>query len=218
MPRSRLWYDLNYGVSFVGMTLGFSLRTEGRRHIPPRGPALVIANHQSFLDPLVVGLAARRRLRFLARKTLFRHAALAWYMSSLNAVPIDQDGTGIDGLRVGVKLLREGHGVVVFPEGSRTPDGSLHPLKPGIALLLKRAPAPVIPVGIAGAYDAWPIWRKYPIPAPLFLPPWKGTIAASIGPPIDPARLNALPREQLVAELLSVLQKMHARAERLRRK
>jgi 1-acyl-sn-glycerol-3-phosphate acyltransferase len=135
----------------------------------------------------------------------------------MNTVPIDQEGIGIDGLRVGVKLLHEGKGVAVFPEGSRTPDGRIHPLMPGIQLLIKRGAAPVVPVGIAGAYDAWPIWRKYPIPSPLFLPATERTIAASIGPPLDGRRLASLPREKVLNELFDALQTMHARADRLRR-
>ena len=121
---SPLIYETTYWVSMAAMTLGFSLRSEGRQHVPRSGPALLVANHQSFLDPLLVGLCSRRHLRFLARKSLFRHPGFAWLIRALNAVPIDQDGVGKEGIRIILEQLNAGQAVVVFPEGTRTPDGA----------------------------------------------------------------------------------------------
>ena len=154
----RLWHESLYLFSHMTMTLGFSLRLAGQRNLPP-GPALLVANHQSFFDPLLIGLAARRPRIYLARKTLFRNRFFAAMIRSLNAVPIDQEGVGKDGIRAILEQLQLGKAVVVFPEGSRTADGLMAPLRPGIHLLIKRTRVPIIPVGIAGGYDAWPIWR-----------------------------------------------------------
>ncbi len=74
-----------------------------------------------------------------------------------------------------------------------------------------------MPVGIAGAYNAWPIWRRYPVAAPLFLPPGPATIAVSIGKPIPSQHFADLPREQATQELFDEIQKMQSRAEKLRR-
>jgi 1-acyl-sn-glycerol-3-phosphate acyltransferase len=218
MDLSALWYELSRGVCAMGMTFGFSLRTEGRRHVPARGPALLIANHQSFLDPIVIAVAARRRPGALARKSLFRHPAFAWLIRSFNAIPVNQEGIGIEGLRVAIEVLRQGRVLMVFPEGGRTPDGNIQPLMPGIQLLIKRAAAPVVPVGIAGGYAAWPSWRHYPVPAPLFLPATERCLAVSISPPLEASYLASLPREQLLSALSAELQKARNRAERLRRK
>jgi 1-acyl-sn-glycerol-3-phosphate acyltransferase len=215
---SSAWYKQNFWACMAGMTLGFSLRTEGMCHVPAHGPALLIANHQSYLDPIVIALAARRRLRFLARKTLFQNRAFAWLLSSFGSVPIDQEGIGIEGLRVILRLLQENHAVAIFPEGERTYTGRLSPLRPGIHLLLKRCPAPVVAVGVAGAYAAWSRWRPLPLPAPLFLPPAPGNIAVSIRPPLEPRCLAALPRERLLTRLFDELQTAHDQADRLRRK
>ena len=218
MDLSALWYHANRCVCAAGMTLGFSLRTEGMRHVPGSGPLLVIANHQSFFDPVLIAVAVRRPVGALARKTLFRNPAFAWLIRSFNAVPIDQEGIGIEGLRVAVEILRQGRALLVFPEGGRTPDGLIQTLKPGIHLLIKRSQVPVVPVGIAGAYDAWPCWRPYPIPAPLFLPATKRSIAVSIGCPLRPRYLASLTRDQVLSTLSEELQKAHERAQRLRRK
>jgi 1-acyl-sn-glycerol-3-phosphate acyltransferase len=213
-----LWYEATYWVGMTGTTLGFSLRIEGRQRVPPTGPALLIANHQSYLDPLLVGLASRRHLVYLARKTLFRHPLFARFILSYDAVPIDQDGIGIEGLRRIGEQLQAGRAVIVFPEGERTGDGEMHPLRPGVHLLLKRNPVPVVPIGIAGAYDAWPRWRPWPVPAPLFLPAGKGTLAVSVGRPLDARRFQDWPRERVLTMLFEELHKRQARAEKLRRR
>jgi 1-acyl-sn-glycerol-3-phosphate acyltransferase len=212
------WYDTAYWACAFGLTLGFSLRTEGSRHVPRRGPALVIANHLSYLDPPLVGVAARRPLCALARKSLYRHAAFAWLLRSLHAVPIDQEGTGIEGLRVVLRLLQAGEAVLVFPEGHRSRDGAMRPLEAGVHLLIKRTKAPIIPVGIAGAYDAWPPGVNVPVPAPLFLPATARTVAVSIGAPLDARRYANMPRESALEELAGELRRAADRAERLRRK
>src|SRR6185369_12543889 len=121
-----------------------SLRLRGTNNMPKTGPALVIANHQSYLDPLLVGLCARRPLVYLARKTLFKNPILAALIRSLNAVPIDQEGVGKEGIRVILEQLSLGKAVVVFPEGERSGTDEMLPLKPGILLLIKRTQAPIV--------------------------------------------------------------------------
>jgi 1-acyl-sn-glycerol-3-phosphate acyltransferase len=205
-------------VSNTIFSLGFSIRWEGTHNMPAAGPALAIANHQSYLDPPAVGLASTRRLVYLARASLFRNPMFGALIRSLNAVPIDQEGVGKEGIKAILQRLLAGDAVLVFPEGTRSPDGTMQPLRPGIHLLLKRTSAPIVPIGIAGAYDAWPVWRAYPIPAPIFLPASKRTIAVSIGRPLDPEPFAAMPREEAMTELAKVLAEAKGRAERLRRK
>ena len=211
----REWWCL---IAFVAMTFGFSLRTQGGRCIPRRGPVLIIANHQSFLDPILLSLACPRRLIFLARKTLFQSSWFAWLLRSLGGVPMDQEGVAKEGLKAILSYLQAGEAVVVFPEGMRTADGQLSPFKPGIQLLLKRVQAALVPVGIAGAFEALPYSRKLPTLSPSFMRAGKSTVAVWVGRPLDACRFAAMPREQLVAELTVEIQKVKDRAERLRRK
>jgi 1-acyl-sn-glycerol-3-phosphate acyltransferase len=215
---SYVIYETSYCAAALAFTVGWSLRTQGRHHIPASGPALLIANHQSFIDPFLVGLGTRRHLRYLARKTLFKNRAFAWAIRMLNAVPIDQEGVGKEGIKTILRQLQQGQAVVVFPEGERTPDGSMQALRPGIQLLIKRTQAPIVPVGLAGAYDAWPRWRNYPIPAPLFLPGCRGTLAVSVGKPLEAWRFAEMPREQSLKELFAAIAAEWKKAEKLRRK
>ena len=131
---------------------------------------------------------------------------------------VDQEGFAREGLKTMLDELKAGHAVVVFPEGERTFDCKMQPFRPGIHLLIKRVDMPIIPVGIAGAFRAWPRQRAYPIPAPLFLPASERTIAVSIGPPIQSVGLREKSREQALEELFIAVQKCQERAERLRRK
>lgn len=212
------WHNTLYLAYHMAFTLGYSLRLQGERNMLAEGPALVVANHQSFLDPLVIGLCARRPLVYLARKTLFKNRYFAAMIRSLNAVPIDQEGIGKEGIRVIMEQLSLGKAVVVFPEGERTPHGKMLPLKPGIHLLIKRTKAPIIPVGIAGAYHAWPRWRPFPLPAPLAWPAGAGTISVSLGKPLDADHFAQLPREQALCELFDKIHDEQVRAETLRRR
>ena len=216
--RSRLLYTTTRIISQTAFVLAFSHRAPLARHCPKTGPVLIIANHESYLDPPAIGLAFQRPLIYLARKTLFKNPYFGAFIRGLNAVPIDQDGIGKEGLRTILDQLRLGKPVLVFPEGTRTPDGTLQPLRPGIHLLIKKTNAPILPVGIAGAYDAWPVWRKYPIPSPLFLPATPRTIAVHVGEPLDPAPYAAMPRDEAMLALQAELAKVKALAEKLRRK
>ena len=215
--HSWLLYEMGYWLSITGLTVGFSYRSEGRRNIPASGPALLIANHQSFFDPCVVGSATRRHLCFLARKTLFR-GLFGKLINRLNAVPVDQEGVAKEGLKTILEQLKAGQAVLVFPEGERTSTGEVQPLKPGILLLIKRIAAPIVPVGIAGAFDALPRTRKWPKLSPFFLPTRGADIAVSVGRPIPAERYRDMSREQVLMELHAELLRVKERAERLRRK
>jgi 1-acyl-sn-glycerol-3-phosphate acyltransferase len=214
---ARRWYDGCFWASFLGFTFGHSYRAIGRRNLPETGPALLVSNHQSFLDPVLVGLASRRYLSYLARESLFRNRWLKTLIESLDAIPIDHKGLGKDGLQATLNVLDRGKAVLVFPEGERTHDGDMHPFKAGISLLIKRVQAPIIPVGLAGAFDAWSRFARLPSFAPLFLAPDPATIAVSIGKPIDPASLAGLGREEMLAKLFDAVAAEFAKAKQLRR-
>jgi 1-acyl-sn-glycerol-3-phosphate acyltransferase len=211
------FYDFVRASSAIGLTLTFGLRTRGRNNVPREGPALLVSNHQSYLDPLIVGSASCRRLSFLARKSLFRNPFFGWAIRELQAFPLDQEGIGIEGLRSVIKLLDAGKAVLVFPEGERTPDGKMVSLQPGIHLLVKRTQAPVVPVGMVGAFDAWPRSRPFPLPAPAFLPPAPNTISVVVGKPLNAQMLLDMPKKAMIARVYDEIAQRMAEAEALRR-
>jgi 1-acyl-sn-glycerol-3-phosphate acyltransferase len=211
------WYGVCRIVCTTGFTFTHSYRMTGGQHMPARGPVLLIANHQSYLDPVLVGVASPRQLVFLARQTLFR-GPFQYLIRSLNAVPIDQESGGKEGLQTVLGQLAAGKAVLIFPEGTRTLDGQLQPLEPGITLLSKRAPCPIVPVGIAGAFAAWPRTHQWPQMAPLLAPPQPGTIAVALGKPIQPTALTGLSRAQQLAMLHAAMSVEFGRAQRLQRR
>ena len=177
-----------------------------------------MANHQSFLNPVLVGLAVGRTIHYMARKTLFDNPALGWFLPTVNVHPVDQEGVATSGIKAVIEVMKAGHPVLVFPEGERTWTGEMQPLKAGGDLLLKSAPVPVVPVGIAGAFDSYPRTSKLPALSPLSPAADCGTIAASVGEPLDAGSLLKLPREEFMKAVFDAIQAAQRRAERLRRK
>jgi 1-acyl-sn-glycerol-3-phosphate acyltransferase len=212
-----LWYEFNYCTVWAGFTLGFSLRTEGAYRVPRNGPVLILANHESFLDPLAVGLAVRRRIRYLARKTLFKPAWFGNYLRSVGCIPVDQEGVAKEGIRASLDVLQAGHALLIFPEGERTSTGQMLPFKPGILLLMKKFPVPILPVGVAGAYEAFPRTARIPKVSPLFWTPTGASLAVSVGHPIPPERFQDMERDRILTTLFEEIQAQVRRAERLRR-
>jgi 1-acyl-sn-glycerol-3-phosphate acyltransferase len=216
--KQRFLFVVGYFFTAIIFYLFCSLRHRGARYMPRSGPVILVANHQSFWDPMIVGLVAARPLSYIARKSLFKNQFFAWLMTQLGGRPIDQDGSATAGIKTAIQLLKEGHAVVIFPEGNRTEDGAIQEMKPGLSLVLKKAPAPVVPVGIAGAFEGWPRFQKYPRLAPIFLPPEPGCLGVVYGPPIPPERLLAMDQQEMMAFFKVELTKLWLEAEQLRRK
>jgi len=116
---------------------------------------------------LLVGAGVDRSLNFLARESLFRFPVVSWVLNELQVVPVDRDGGGAKGLKAILDRLLKGGGIVLFPEGTRTPDGRLQPARSGIGLTVIKSTAPVVPVRIFGAFKAYSRHMKFPRPAAL---------------------------------------------------
>jgi 1-acyl-sn-glycerol-3-phosphate acyltransferase len=156
--------------------LYFRLSRGGREHLPERGPMIVAANHRSFLDPFVIGLIARRPLYYVAKKELFRHRAVAWFLNALGAFPVDRGAADQDMFGTAKAILARGDAVLIFPEGTRTRPGPLGRPKRGVGRLALETGAPVVPLAIIGTEDVRRGWRIRPrrvrirIGRPLALP------------------------------------------------
>jgi len=204
----RVWYSFLQVVCRLTAITMFRIRCHGREWVPRDGGALVLSNHQSHLDPVLVGVACNRRLNYLARKTLFKFAPLAWLIDSLDAIPIDRDGSGLGGLKETLKRLKRGEMVLIFPEGTRTSDSEVAALKPGFCSLAKRSGVPLVPVAVDGAFDSWPRWRRYPR---------RSLIHVAFGPPLLPEQTEALSDEELIDEVERRIRECHATARAGRR-
>ena len=149
------WFFLRFAQLVARMV--FSLDVIGREHLPKSGGYLLAMNHQSYLDPPVVALAADPRpIHFLARKTLLDWPILGPIFPRLNVVPVDQERPDMSALKNVIRLLRAGETTIVFPEGARTLDGNLQPAQPGIGLIIAKTMVPVVPMRVFGAYEAMP--------------------------------------------------------------
>lgn len=153
----------------------------GLEHVPRTGPLLIASNHVSFADPPIVGAALPRPIHFLARSTLFHNPILGALIRKLNDLPVDRDGGGGAGLKAVLGVLEQGEGIILFPEGTRSADGSLQTARAGIGLTVIKSGAPVLPVRLLGVHEAWPRQRRLPRP---------GRIRVVFGKPLDFAALR----------------------------
>lgn len=202
----RYGYDAIRVLARSMGVVAYGLRVSGRHHWPAEGGGLVCANHQSLFDPPLVGLTCPRRLCPLARDTLFTVPLLGPLIKFLDAIPIDREGSGLAGLKETLRRLKAGQLVLIFPEGTRTRDGHIAPLKPGFIAVARRSAVPLIPVGIDGAYQAWPRTSRLPR---------LGRIAVAIGQPISANQVRELSDEGLLALLTERIGECHAEARRL---
>ncbi|MFN9372493.1 MAG: lysophospholipid acyltransferase family protein [Planctomycetaceae bacterium] len=166
-PRRPVHWFVLQQLFRVLFAIWFRYTSRGHTHVPTQSPALLLSNHQSFLDPLLVGLPLNRPVSYLARDSLFRIFGLGPLMRISHVVPIKREGAGGGGLRETLNHLAQGHLMGIFPEGTRSLDGSVGPLKPGFSVLLRRVEVPVIPVGIAGANRAFGPGKKFIWPAKI---------------------------------------------------
>jgi 1-acyl-sn-glycerol-3-phosphate acyltransferase len=157
------YYWVCYHLIKLGGLIFFRLRVVHRERMINHGPVILAANHQSYLDPPLAGSVSDRAIFFLARKSLLNGPIFGWLLPKLNVIPVDSE-TGKDrtALKALIRILKAGEGTLVFPEGQRTPDGKLQPALPGVGLVIAKTLAPVVPMRIFGAFDAWPLHKKRP--------------------------------------------------------
>jgi 1-acyl-sn-glycerol-3-phosphate acyltransferase len=172
----------------------------GEEKIPAEGPALIAANHPSYLDPILLSLQVKRPIRFMAWDALFRVPLLGALMRLFGAFPVDvREGAGRSGYAAARELLGDGELVGIFPEGRRSREGWLEPeLRAGAARLALETGAPLVPATIRGAFRAWPHFHALPGLA---------TIRVRYHDPIEPATFASLSAEQATSSLLAELRR-----------
>lgn len=191
--------------------LYFRLRPRREGIVPLDVPLVVAVNHQSMLDPVLVAVAMPRKLRYMARRTLFKNRYFSWLIRSFGAIPIDREGPALAGLKQASILLETGAAVLIFPDSTRTIDGSIGEFQAGFIWLAQRTNAWIQPVVISGANRALHRANKFPRPkkirvmllepiSPTSLVPRQGESAADC-------------RNRLAAEIKSSMDEAKARLE-----
>lgn len=178
----------------------FSFDCEGEENIPAEGPAVVAANHPSYLDPVLLSVRAKRPIRFMAWEALFNVPVLGALMRAFGAFPVDvRPGHGREAFARAKELIEKGEVVGLFPEGKRSRTGWMEPaLREGAARLAWETGAPLVPATIAGAFRAWPYHQTLPRPA---------RIKVRFHEPIDPLPWRGRPEEEALPALLAELRR-----------
>ncbi|TWT61254.1 lysophospholipid acyltransferase family protein [Rubinisphaera italica] len=183
--RNFLWRSMQIPLQLL-CVLWFRYRAKGMEHIPSDTGALLLISHQSYLDPVLVGLPLSRPVSFLARENLFHVPIVGWILKNCFVMPINREAGGIESFRLSIKRMKQGFLVAVFPEGTRSTDGEIGTLKPGFIALARRAGVPIVPVGIVGANRAMPRGA-------IFIRPAK--VRVYFGEPLDLERVLELSKK-----------------------
>jgi 1-acyl-sn-glycerol-3-phosphate acyltransferase len=160
-------YSFMRALLRIFTTVWFDLKVYGTENVPQTGGVLLVSNHQSFLDPPLIGVQLRRKASYLAKSGLFENPVFGWIIRNCNAFPVRQGEGDVGAVKETIRRLREGHMLTVFPEGGRTEDGELQPILNGAALVVRKAQVPIVPIAIEGSFKAWPkhrkIWQRSPV-------------------------------------------------------
>ncbi len=203
MPEKKpkmLWFRFARLLCRVFCEIFFRIRVYGKENVPDKGAFLLVGNHQSLLDPVFCGICLKRPLYFLARDTLFANRLFGWLISSVNTIPVRRDQADLPAMKKVVSKLKEGSGVCLFPEGTRTRDGKITPFKPGFSLICRRGGAAVVPVVIDGAFECWPRHKK------IFSP--GGHIVICYGKRITAEQVKEMNDRELAENLTDTLRQM----------
>jgi len=209
MPEGKIqkiWFRVARWLCRVFCRTFFRMSFYDKENIPDKGAFLLISNHQSFLDPLFCGITLKRPLHFLARHTLFKNKFSAWLLTSVNTIPVRRGEADLSAIRAVISKLKQGAGVCLFPEATRSIDGKIAPFKPGLGLLCRRGNAALVPVVLDGAMETWPKGKK------IFSPGKKITVC--YGKAITTEELRNMDDKRLAQTLTDTLRRMQSDCRR----
>lgn len=151
-------YLLSWILCFVLVRIYFDRRVYGVENIPAKGPFIFASNHDSYLDPVLLGTSVKcsRWFNYLAKKELFSTRLKEWYFRQIHALPLDREDGDLAAIKMVLRLLRSGRPLILFPEGTRSRGKGLQPAKPGLGFIVSKAMIPVVPAYIEGSYEAMP--------------------------------------------------------------
>ena len=144
----KLLYRLGYFLFKIYFFVFDRPVVKGQENIPEQGPLIVMANHQSFLDPPLVGITMKRQVFFLAKEELFKNVLFGCVLKKIGVIPLKRGRTGTRSLRKSLKILSEDKVLGLFPEGTRSSKDEITEIKPGAVFIALKSKAPILPVGI----------------------------------------------------------------------
>ncbi len=204
--KTLFYHSVRFTARVAGVLL-FDLRCLDRHQMEFDGPAIILCTHQSHFDPVLVGLSYNGRLNYLARRTLFNNRLLGTIIYMLDAIELDRDRSGIAGLKEMLKRLKRGGKVLMFPEGTRTSDGKIAPIRPGFIAVARRSQVPLVPIAVTGAFEALPRTASIPRRFPII---------TAVGKPIAPDEFVHLTDDAVVELVAQRLHKCYRSAMSLR--
>ncbi|MHC4709926.1 MAG: lysophospholipid acyltransferase family protein [Planctomycetota bacterium] len=203
--QAVVWWVLVRSLVRFVFWIVYRMRCFGRSQVPPSGPAIYVANHQSHLDPPIVGCLVGP-FASLARATLFDSKSMGWILPRLGSIRLHRGRGDAAALRTAIDELKAGGRVLIFPEGERCHDGALNVFQSGMLVLVRRTGAPVVPIAIEGPWDIWPRTREYPR--------LRGRIAARVGHPITAQELTSEEPEVAMERLRRAIDAMRLELRR----
>ena len=154
------WYAFFKGLLGTAARAVARVEVSGREHLPSEGPFILLANHQSLLDPILVQSACPRPVHSMTKSTQFGHPLMGWVLPRINAFPTRRYQVDSQAVRVVLRRLEAGEPVGIYPEGERSWDGRIQPLRRGTVRVILKAGVPVVPCGVSGSYGVWPRWSR----------------------------------------------------------
>jgi len=154
------WYGFFRFLARALVGLGVRLEVSGLENVPASGPFILVANHQSVLDPILVQSVCPRHLHTFTKSTQFSSRLFRWVLVRVNGIPTRRYRVDPQVVRVALRRLEAGAGVGIYPEGERSWDGTLQPFRQGTVRFLLKAGVPIVPCGLDGSYDVWPRWSR----------------------------------------------------------
>ena len=163
-PGPGVLFTLAYSFGKIILRVFFPITVVGREHVPKTGPALIVANHACYLDPIFLVAASDRYIRFFTTAEMMNTSFGRWLFTRLGSIPIHRYRNDPQGVRELLRALKEREIIGLFPEGERSWDGNPLPVSGRVKKLLVRLDLPIVPAQIEGNYAVFPRWAKIPLP------------------------------------------------------
>lgn len=176
-------YGLFHYLSVVVYDMFFRGEVVGLEHLPKEGAFLIASNHASHLDPPIIGSFVQRQVCFFARKSLWKPGVAAWWLDAVGTIPVDRDGgQDVSAIKRVLRALANDKVLILFPEGTRSPDGALQTPKPGVGMIVCRTQVPVVPARIFGSFEAFGKGIGFPRAG--------NPVSVVFGPPLLPSQYD----------------------------